>query len=332
MRLIFAVLFLLTLPATGIAEDDSAPIRAKPLLYFDIADSGKVRFGNLTYAGGLVLYSSNRHFGGLSAMRVSKDDEVLAVTDSGFWYFATIKRNQDGSPVGFENSSLSPILDEDGKPFLSKWSVDAEGLAIGDKHIFVSAEQFGRVLQFDRQDDQHKAKSKIIVSEFPGGQLRGSFGLEALAIVPSVPGGQPNGGTLLALSEGSTNEDGNLRGFFIAGEVIDTLSVKRSDGYSITDAAFLPGGDLLILERRFTLGQGSQARIRQISKAAIVPGAVLDGTTIFEANRHQQIDNMEGISVFKDKAGKTRIALISDNNHWLLQRTIYLEFIYGEGE
>ena len=39
-----------------------------------------------------------------------------------------------------------------------------------------------------------------------------------------------------------------------------------------------------------------------------------------------QIDNMEGLALWTDAAGATRVSMISDNNRLILQRTLYLEF------
>ena len=67
-------------------------------------------------------------------------------------------------------------------------------------------------------------------------------------------------------------------------------------------------------------------RIRQIKGADIKPGAVLNGTVLMEADLAYQIDNMEALDVWQRQDGATMISLMSDDNHSILQRTMYLEF------
>jgi hypothetical protein len=52
----------------------------------------------------------------------------------------------------------------------------------------------------------------------------------------------------------------------------------------------------------------------------------VDGKVIFEANSREQIDNMEGIDVFRAADGTLHLILVSDDNHSILQRSLMLEF------
>src|SRR6266478_665368 len=68
---------LLVLPAFACAEtafEAQAPVRievaARPIAAFDPREPGRVRFGALTFRGGMALTSSHAHFGGVSAIRV----------------------------------------------------------------------------------------------------------------------------------------------------------------------------------------------------------------------------------------------------------------------
>jgi hypothetical protein len=105
--------------------------------------------------------------------------------------------------------------------------------------------------------------------------------------------------------------------------------VARSGGYDVTDIAFLPSGEMLLLERRVSLFRGFGARIRRMAANAIYPGASVDGPVIFEADAGQQIDNIEGIAVHRAATGETVVSLISDDNFSMLQRTLFLEFTLG---
>jgi hypothetical protein len=102
--------------------------------------------------------------------------------------------------------------------------------------------------------------------------------------------------------------------------------VVRSSSYDVTDLAFLPDGDLLLLERRFALLGGLGCRLRRMAGAAIAPGAQVDGEIVYESDGSHRIDNMEGLAVHRE-GRETIVTLISDNNfNRSLQRTLLLEF------
>src|SRR5690606_40945914 len=100
--------------------------------------------------------------------------------------------------------------------------------------------------------------------------------------------------------------------------------------FDITDGAFLPDGDLLLLERSFSIATGVRMRLRRILAAGIAPGAVADGPVLMQADMAYQIDNMEGMDVWTRADGALMVSLMSDDNHSILQRNLYLEFILHE--
>jgi hypothetical protein len=102
--------------------------------------------------------------------------------------------------------------------------------------------------------------------------------------------------------------------------------VRPRDEFEVTDAAFLPDGDLLLLERRFSIATGVGMRLRRIEGESIRPDAVVDGDILFEANYRSQIDNMEGLDAIPEPDGSVRLIVVSDDNHSILQRTLMLEF------
>jgi len=102
--------------------------------------------------------------------------------------------------------------------------------------------------------------------------------------------------------------------------------VRRSAEFDVSDAALLPTGDLLLLERKFSWTSGLFIRIRRIAQAEIKAGALVDGPILFEADLGYEIDNMEGLSVHRSARGEIVLTLISDDNFSALQRTILLQF------
>ena len=102
--------------------------------------------------------------------------------------------------------------------------------------------------------------------------------------------------------------------------------MRHDDDFDVTDGAFLPDGDLLLLERRFDLAHGIGMQIRRIAGSDIKPGAVVDGNVIFQAGPNLQIDNMEGLDVFRAADGTIHLIIVSDDNHSILERNLMLEF------
>ena len=87
------------------------------------------------------------------------------------------------------------------------------------------------------------------------------------------PQGLPLGGTLIAISERGLDTAGNILGFLIGGPQARQLRGQAQSSFDISDAALLPGGDLLLLERKFSWTSGLTIRIRRLALGEIKPGA-----------------------------------------------------------
>jgi hypothetical protein len=140
----------------------------------------------------------------------------------------------------------------------------------------------------------------------------------------------PLEGTLIAISERGLDPSGNLIAFLIGGASPGQFSVRRTENFDVSDAVLLPSGDLLILERKFSLLTGVGIRIRSIPLKSVVPGAVVDGPSIFDADLGDEIDNMEGIDAHVTEEGDTVLTMVSDDNFSLIQRTLLLQFTLVE--
>ena len=157
--------------------------------------------------------------------------------------------------------------------------------------------------------------------------MTGRDGVEALAVAP-LDG--PLRGAMVLVAEVLRDGKGDSRAWIVGGPRAGGFAIHRSDLYDVTDAVFLPDGDLLILERRIGLPFGISARIRRIVAADIAPGRTVDGEVLFEAPLGYQIDNMEGMALSSGPGGETLITLVSDNNQSPIQRTLLLTFALVE--
>jgi hypothetical protein len=131
----------------------------------------------------------------------------------------------------------------------------------------------------------------------------------------------------VALAERYTRGSGYHTGWIWTRGQPQRFQLQDIDGFNITDAAGLPDGGLLVLERYFRWTSGVHMRIRRLAAAEIGPGARLTGHTVMQADSGYEIDNMEGLAVHRGARGETVVSLLSDNNFRnFLQRTVLLQF------
>jgi hypothetical protein len=298
-------------------------ILASPIKAFDNRDATQIRFGQLEFRGGLVLASKSSAFGGLSAIHVERDGtHFLSVTDKGSWLRGRIVYRA-GRPAGIADAEMAPLLGHDGKPLAAHGWYDAESLAESDGKFYVGIERVEKIVRFEVGRDGLATRGEPISVPADFKTLSRNRSLECLAIPPK---GVPHAGALIVITERSLDAAGNHRGFLLNGARTDRFSVKRSGEYDVTDCAILPPGDLLLLERRYSLVSSLGMRIRRIALDAIKAGTVVDGHPLIEADLGQQIDNMEGIAVHRNARGETIITLVSDDNFSPIQRSLLLQF------
>src|SRR5205085_6506165 len=298
-------------------------VRAKPIAAFEPRDPTRVRFGALTYRGGIELTSPYPDFGGVSAIRVAADGAgFLAVTDKGRWLRGRIV--YDGTrPAGIADAEMAPVLGPDGRTLAARGWYDTESIAQDGGTVWLGIERVNRIVRFDV--GRHGLLARGTPIPVPPGiaRLPHNKGLECLEFVPRH---LPLGGTLIAISERGLVREGNIQGFLLGDSGPRAFSVKRIGDFDVSDCAVTPNGDLLVLERSFSRLVGVGMRIRRVALKSIAPGATVDGPVLIEADMNYQIDNMEGLSVHRAADGALVLTLISDDNFSMIQRTILLQF------
>ena len=311
------------------ADDASAngplaiEVKARTIPSFDRRDRDRVRFGALEYRSGLVLTSSFSRFGGLSGLRLdAKGERFISFSDRGHWFTGRIV--YDGrAMVGLADVETAPMLGPDGKPIIERGWYDSESIALDGSLVYIGLERVNKVLRFDFSKGFTRARGEVVALPKAASRLPNNKGLEALVFVPK---GQPLAGTLIAISERGLDAKGNLIAFLVGGPSPGQFSVRRTEDFDVSDAVLLPGGDLLILERKFSWLSGIGIRIRRIPLKSVTPGAVIDGPSIFEANLGYEVDNMEGIDAHLTVEGETVLTMVSDDNFSMIQRTLLLQF------
>jgi hypothetical protein len=309
-------------PVAAAGEPEAITVSARRIRAFDGRDPTRQRFGALRFRGGLILTSDAADFGGLSGLaRPGDGSRLIAVTDRGFWFTAVMAR-EDGAPSGLEQAALTPMLSASGRPLPRTRSADTEGLCIADGAAFVSVERRHAILRFDWGRRGTAARGQPVALPDAVRDLPNNRGLEALGVAPV---GSPVAGALVAIAERSGEHDAPTLGVIAGAGRSGLFRYQLSDGYEVTDLAFLPSGDMFVLERWYRAWRGVGMRLKRVPAAQLTIDALVEGETLMEADLAQEIDNMEGLSIHRE-GGRTIVTIVSDDNFSRLQRTLLLEF------
>lgn len=311
------------------AAQEAVPVRVAPVAAFDTQHPEHSRFGPLRFLGGLQIESADKRFGGLSGIEISPDGRtVLLVSDIGDLFTATVDYAGD-APAGFSDMTVRRLLGEDGHPLGKKYGSDAESLRARDgsglsDDILIGFERDNRVLGYRIGKGGDLSPPTRLALPGQVADLPYNKGLEGIAVIPD---GAPNGGAVVAFAE-SARDDGSsvIPGWLVAGGKPRDLGLRRTDGFDLTDVVALPSGDLIVLERRFNILMGIAMRIRRLRADDLDGPQPMAGEVLFTAGMAYTVDNMEGIAVHHDAAGRTVLTIVSDDNFSALQRTLLLQF------
>ena len=305
--------FLAALGATS-AASAKAQNAAQPFALPDLP-------GPLRPLGGLVLAPDMMGGGGFSGVHLAPDLMLTMISDRGHW--AEARLNLDGlTPIGLQPLRHGSLRDEAGQPLPRGFAADAEALArLPDGTWLVAFERRHRIRAYRRLDGPG-----LYVAAPPGLEAAPpNGGLESLAVLPD--------GRLFAIAETFTPPDRpELRHAWLGapGRWMP-LYWQPAPGFHPTDAAILPDGRALVLERRFSLLGGFSARLVMTAPDALRSareGAVLRGETILMLNDAPlPTENWEAVAVTRF-GDQTLITLISDDNESILQRSLLLLFAW----
>ncbi|MCC7428972.1 MAG: esterase-like activity of phytase family protein [Alphaproteobacteria bacterium] len=348
------------LPAPARAEPLAVTARPVPL---NPDAPHQDRLGPLLWRGGVQLRAEDTRFGGLSGLAFAGGGgRIAAISDRGFWLTGRLVRDRAGHLTGLDGVEMGRLRGPDGRALPSNHVRDAESLArLPDGDWLVGFERVNRILRYP---GARGGLAGIPVAMEAPAELAGApanFGLESLAVLAdgrllALAEGQdhPAGGLMAWLGHGLATRTAlplplplppplppPRPGSAIAAPVRaapgaspEAAAPWRAFAYTPgfwfqpTDAASLPDGGALVLERRFTLLTGLQARLALLPAAALAQPA--DRRSPIEIARFAApltLDNFEGLAVEPLPGGRLRILIVSDDNYRRsLQRTLLLMF------
>lgn len=298
----------------------------------DASDPGRASVGPLRFMGGLAVRSADPRFGGLSDLRISPDGaQFVAVSDCGSGVTATLTYGPDGRLAGLGDVRLV-ALGSGGTP---ADEVDAESLVAAGEVLEVGFEGRGGLRAY-AAEPAFAGPVRLLPSPPGLGACGRNGGVEAMTATA-------DGGRLL-VCEGKRGASATVPAWIGRGDAWAAREYPlQFDGgwmgepFRPTGAAGLPGGDLLVVERRFPpIG----ARIVRVPRASLDAAGPLRTSEIARIEAPLTVDNFEGLDVRPDEAsGRTFVYLLSDDNGCSkrgatrvpgLQRTLLLMFALDE--
>lgn len=318
-------------PDTASLAPQAIEIQARPIAGF-IKSGGPFESSRLEWRGGLVLSSSSPHFGGWSGLAISRDGtRLLAVSDAGLWMRGELAYDEGGRPEAVRSARIGPLKTRKGNALDRHRDRDAEAIVLASGTLdkgtaYIAFEQSDRIGVFPLgKAGVGKPSSYLTMPKETAGMRIN--GIEALAVLA----GGPNKGALVAFAENPLRGEKTHRGWIWMGGKPESFTVEGIGGFSITDAAALGDGSILVLERRFRWLEGLHIRLRHLAADGVRSSGAATGEVLLDVDTGTEIDNLEGMAVSEGPSGETVITLISDDNfNRFLQRTLLLQFALKE--
>ncbi len=261
----------------------------------------QARSPRLSPLGVIEMDTAGWGFGGFSAVHLAADLTVTMVSDRGRWWQAPLRL----APLGFGPARHGPLLDAAGRPLRGR-DGDAESLVrLPDGAWLVGFERTHRIQRHARLDGPG-----LPFPAPPGlAESPANGGLEALALLED--------GRKLAIAESP-----GTRAWLGRDGTWEERRYQPGANLLPVDAAALPGGGALVLERDFTLLGGFRGRLAFVADPA---APVLAGETWLEMPGDIPAENWEGVAAARTREGAL-VVLVSDDNQSPFQRSLFAVF------
>lgn len=299
-----------------ITINNSQDIAYRPL-DLDPAHPGPRRIGELVFENAWQLDSPNENFGGISALTRLPDGRFIGVSDAGTLIGFGLSNDER-----MDRPFIAPLPGSTG-PDLDYKDRDTEGITYDAQsgQFWVSYEVNHAIRRFSRSFSRVSGVARPAeMQDWPANR-----GAEALIRLRD--------GRFIVIAE--SVDDGIHPALLFSGDPVEKGSVvarftyRPPAGYRVTDGVQLADGRLAMLHRSISLPNGFAAKIGLLPLASLAPDKTVESRIIATLASPLLVDNLEGIAT-EEKDGNSFIWLISDNNFFVLQRTVLMKFRLAE--
>lgn len=272
--------------------------------------------GALVYLAGLDL-SGAKGLGGLSGLHVSDDGEsLIAVSDDGRLITGALAHTSLGAMKSWTIEREAPLPGLEGA---DKKDADAEALLRQpDGSWLVTFERRHRIERYPGGEDGPAGAPRSLEVPASLKSLPANKGIEALALRPD--------GTLVAFAEATETADGQHRLYLRQGDEWTEKRYRTDSFFSPSDAAALPNGDILVLDRGYSLAAGVRSRLIHVKSEDLLSSDIVEGAVLGDIEPPIGTDNFEGLAIRQAPDGRVYVYLISDDNFSPLQRTLLVQY------
>lgn len=293
-------------------DPGNASLAATPIP-LDDGDPARRDVGRLHFLAGWQLDSADERFGGLSGMHIEAG-RVTAISDIGI----VTRFPLPGGAAAVLPVRFDPLIEGPG-PRSRRSSRDSEALLADRDHLWVAFERRHMVWRYNRVTLRAEAAARPA----PMRRWRGNSGAEALVRLAD--------GRFLVIAEGRDDGAPFSDAVLFDGDpaLPETPAVRlryrRPEGFRPTDAALLPDGRILILNRRFAWLRLS-ARLVVADPTGLAAGGTIEGREVATLESPLNVDNMEALAVTIEN-GRTILWIASDDDFMaIVRRTLLMKF------
>ena len=275
------------------------------------ADGWPRRVGSLTPIGAVSLRANDPAFGGFSALSVRGGAATL-LSDGGNYVQFAIR----GDRMATRAAGSLPQGPGTG---WAKESRDTESLAVDPRsgRAWIGYERANAIWRYSA--DLRRAEAHVAPAAMRDWPMNG--GAESLVRL--------NDGRFVAIGEQARDGRARQALLFSGDPTAATTQLARfryqpPAGFSPSDAAVLPNGDLLVLNRRFSKLRFHAVLVR-IAVGSIRGGATVRGTVIARWGPPLIGENCEGLAITRER-GRTMVWVVTDNDLAWYRPTLLIKF------
>lgn len=269
------------------------------------------RIGGLTPIGAISLRASDPAFGGFSALSI-RNSRATLLSDGGNYVHLAIRGG------GLETLGAGSLPQGPGTGW-AKESRDTESLAVDPRsgRAWIGYERANAIWRYSA--DLRRAEAHATPAAMRAWPMNG--GAESLVRLRD--------GRFVAIGEQARAGQARQAVIFSGDPTDATTRISRfryrpPRGFSPSDAAALPNGDLLVLNRRFSKLRFYATLVR-IPASSVRAGATVSGTVVAQWGPPLISENCEGLAITRER-GATMVWVVTDNDLAWYRPTLLVKF------